>query len=312
MKLFIFVGKVEEYEMNMLIESPRKMNILKGSEVIPLFDVLKASISRSNMELTVVFLKAAAPNVKKEYEREDFEEKITDFLLAKVRNTDLLFKLENNLQWGILLIQNGEEEGNAFLKRLFHLAKNENLLLHNDDCGTLQGSVVEIKDEQVLFEDLIASQSAIFSRESEPWKIDIETRFKAQPIKNVKVSIIEENAIFRDVLEITVQKLIVDYFHIETKVFSDGYEFLQSDWYFSGHTHIVVMNDILPRKNGMEVLHTLRKLANQKKFIIYMMTNRNSQADMVFAYESGVDEYLFKPFDLRLFKAQLQRTFARL
>ncbi len=72
------------------------------------------------------------------------------------------------------------------------------------------------------------------------------------------------------------------------------------------------MNDILPRKNGLNVLHTLRQMANQKKFIIYMMTNRKSQGDMIYAYESGVDEYLIKPFDLNLFQAQLKRTFARL
>jgi DNA-binding response OmpR family regulator len=43
-----------------------------------------------------------------------------------------------------------------------------------------------------------------------------------------------------------------------------------------------------------------------------MMTNRKSQGDMNYAYESGVDEYLIKPFDLNLLQAQLKRTFARL
>lgn len=275
--------------------------------IIPIFDVLKANVSRSNMELTVIFLKATMSNIQ-----EDFEEQISHYLLSKVRNTDIHFKLEDKLQWGILLTQNGEAEGKAFLNRLFQLVKNENSSLFNDASVALQGIVVEIKNDQVLFADLIATQSTIFSQVSEPWKIDIVTSFKEQPIKDVKVSIIEENAIFRDVLELTVQKMIVNHFHVETKVFSDGYEFVQSDWYLSGHTHIVVMNDILPRKNGIEVLHTLRRMANQKKFIIYMMTNRNSRDDMVYAYESGVDEYLMKPFDLRLFKAQLQRTFARL
>lgn len=293
--------------MNTLLEVPKSVNIMKYSEITPFFDVLKANVSRSHTKLTAVFLKATLSLA-----HEAFEEQVTHFLLSNVRNTDMLFKLENEGQWGILLTQDGEEEGKAFLNRLFHLVKNESFSPYNDTSVTLQGIIVEIKNDQMSFADIIAAQSAIFSRAPEPWKIDIVTRFKAQPIKNVKVSIIEENDIFRDVLELTVRKMRVDHFQLETKVFSDGYDFVQSDWYESGHTHIIVMNDILPRKNGIEVLHTLRRMANQQKFIVYMMTNRNSQGDMVYAYESGVDEYLVKPFDLRLFKAQLQRTFARL
>ena len=72
------------------------------------------------------------------------------------------------------------------------------------------------------------------------------------------------------------------------------------------------MNDILPLKNGLEILHTLRKMPNEKKFVIYMMSERNSENAILNAYESGVDEYIVKPFNLRLLEAKIKRTFARL
>ena len=106
--------------------------------------------------------------------------------------------------------------------------------------------------------------------------------------------------------------MVISNVTLDIRTFVDGYEFLQSDWYKSAHPHIIIMNDILPRKNGIEVLHTIRRMPNQKKFTIYMMTARNSQTDMINAYEAGVDGYLIKPFDLRLFEAELRRTFARL
>ena len=31
---------------------------------------------------------------------------------------------------------------------------------------------------------------------------------------------------------------------------------------------------------------------------------------MLYAYENGVDQYLFKPFNLRLFEAQVKRVLA--
>lgn len=298
--------------MNTLIKATQKVNILKENDIIPFFDVLKANVIRSNMEMTVIFLKATVTDPNQNNVMEDLEEQIADFLVSEVRNTDMLFKLEESLQWGILLTQNGEEEGNAFLNRIFQLVKNDYFPSKIDSTFTLQGIIVAVKNDQVTFEDLKDKQFEVFSELSEPWEIEIVTSFKAQPLKRVKVSILEENAIFSEVLEMTVQKMVIDHFQLETKVFSDGYEFLQSDWYLSGHTHLVIMNDILPRKNGLNVLHTLRNMANQKKFIIYMMTNRKSQGDMNYAYESGVDEYLIKPFDLNLLQAQLKRTFARL
>lgn len=72
------------------------------------------------------------------------------------------------------------------------------------------------------------------------------------------------------------------------------------------------MNDILPRKNGLEVLHMVKQLPNEQRFITYMMTKKKSEEDMLYAYEIGVDEYLIKPFNIRLFEAQIRRTFERL
>ena len=87
---------------------------------------------------------------------------------------------------------------------------------------------------------------------------------------------------------------------------------MQSDQYKSGHLHLVLMNDILPLQNGLEILYKLRQMPNEKKFIIYMMSERNSENAMMNAYEGGVDEYIVKPFNLRLLESKIKRTFARL
>jgi DNA-binding response OmpR family regulator len=43
-----------------------------------------------------------------------------------------------------------------------------------------------------------------------------------------------------------------------------------------------------------------------------MMTKRSSEEDMIYAYESGVDSYFIKPFNLRLLEIEVKRTFERL
>ena len=102
------------------------------------------------------------------------------------------------------------------------------------------------------------------------------------------------------------------YIDKEIRTFVDGEDFLSSDFYQSPHNHIVIMNDVLPRKTGLDILASLRSMPNDKKFVIYMMTNRNAESAMIDAYEKGVDYYLVKPFNLKLFSAQLKRMFESL
>lgn len=87
----------------------------------------------------------------------------------------------------------------------------------------------------------------------------------------------------------------------------DSQDFLSSDFYQSPQNHIVIMNDVLPRKTGFDILASLRSMPNDKKFVIYMMTNRNAKSAMINAYEKEVDYYLVKPFKLKLFSAQPKR-----
>lgn len=298
----------------MKILNEKQAELLKLKDIVPFFNILKANISRSYMVMTVIFLKASTLSVTSDYRIVDeVENDISQFLLSKVRNTDLLFKLDDELQWGIILTQSGEREALAFIDRIRKIIEQEKSPFYTDKQYTLQSLVVEIKNDNATFDQLLNNKYEFFNQvNNSPWENKIITLYKTQPLETIKVSILENNELFRDVLKMTIQNMNMNQLDIQIKLFSDGYEFLQSDWYYSSHTHIVFMNDIMPRKNGLEVLHTLRRMANQKKFIIYMMTKRNSQIDMINAYESGIDEYLIKPFDLRLLKAQLKRTFERL
>ena len=97
----------------------------------------------------------------------------------------------------------------------------------------------------------------------------------------------EENDIFRNALYRTIDNLNFDNFETEIKEFQDGYEFLESNWHLSSHTHLIIMNDILPRQSGLDVLHKIRMLPNNKRFIVFIMTKRSSEEDMIYAYESG-------------------------
>lgn len=294
--------KVRGIKMSLTIHNGEYDSKQAFDQIKDFFNVLKANVVRSRTTITAVFLSASFKRLG--FQQED----LTSYLGSKIRKTDFLFELKEPHKWCIILSQSGEEEAQAFLNRLF---ADTNIV----SSLTLSATIIEIGNNRVEFEELLEvgnrALDEVISTGS-PFEVTYISQFKEKDIEKIKVSILEENEIFRNVLSSSMENMNVDMFELEIKAFSDGYDFLESNWYRSSHTHIIIMNDILPRKNGLEVLHMVKQLPNEQRFITYMMTKKKSEEDMLYAYEIGVDEYLIKPFNIRLFEAQIRRTFERL
>lgn len=294
--------KVRGIKMSLTIHNGEYDSKQAFNQIKDFFNVLKANVVRSRTTITAVFLSASFKRLG--FQQED----LTSYLGSKIRKTDFLFELKEPHKWCIILSQSGEEEAQAFLNRLF---ADTNIV----SSLTLSATIIEIGNNRVEFEELLEvgnrALDEVISTGS-PFEVTYISQFKEKDIEKIKVSILEENEIFRNVLSSSMENMNVDMFELEIKAFSNGYDFLESNWYRSSHTHIIIMNDILPRKNGLEVLHMVKQLPNEQRFITYMMTKKKSEEDMLYAYEIGVDEYLIKPFNIRLFEAQIRRTFERL
>jgi len=278
------------------------------------FNALRAHVVRSRTAITVVFLGLYNVNEFEIEEMPAIEDKLTDFLVNETRKSDFVFKFLDQPQWFVILSQTGEREAAAFLRRLYISVKNNGIpTLESQEC-IFSASVAEIGNEEGTFEELIAEGISALTESlgKGPEHIEYISTFKKRPLEKVRVSILEENAIFRNVLYRTIDNLDLDHFETEIKVFQDGYEFLESTWYLSSHTHLIIMNDILPRQSGLDVLHKVRMMPNNKRFIVFLMTKGSSEEDMIYAFESGADNYFIKPFNLRLLEVEIKRTFERL
>src|SRR5205085_9500226 len=70
----------------------------------------------------------------------------------------------------------------------------------------------------------------------------------------------------------------------------------------------VVLDIMLPRLDGWEVLARLRK---QKRTPVLMLTARDGSKDRVRGLDTGADDYLVKPFDLSELLARLRAIIRR-
>ena len=92
---------------------------------------------------------------------------------------------------------------------------------------------------------------------------------------------------------------------------SDGDEGLQKA--ASLRPDLVILDLMLPRRNGFEVCRELRALANLTPIV--MLTARSQETDKILGFELGADDYVTKPFSitelLARVKAVLRRTATR-
>ena len=75
-----------------------------------------------------------------------------------------------------------------------------------------------------------------------------------------------------------------------------------------GKPDIVLLNLMLPKLNGLEVLRRIRKSANTP---VIMLTARGDISDKVSGLDSGADDYLAKPFEIEELLARMRRNEAR-
>jgi DNA-binding response OmpR family regulator len=75
------------------------------------------------------------------------------------------------------------------------------------------------------------------------------------------------------------------------------------------HFDVVVLDVMLPGLNGFEVASAIRQAKNYVP--VLMLTARDRPEDVLAGFAAGADDYLPKPFELRIFLARLQGLLRR-
>src|SRR5215472_16775565 len=72
---------------------------------------------------------------------------------------------------------------------------------------------------------------------------------------------------------------------------------------------LIVLDIMLPKKNGFEVCRELRNRGNRTP--VLMLTARNAVDDRVTGLDSGADDYLSKPFEFKELLARVRALLRR-
>ncbi len=117
-----------------------------------------------------------------------------------------------------------------------------------------------------------------------------------------KVLVVEDDQTLRSVLEYNLAK---EGYRVLTA--EDGVEALELAR--AERPHLVILDIMLPRMDGLEVCRILRK---ESAMPILMLTARVEEVDKVVGLELGADDYVTKPFGMRELLARVRAMLRRI
>jgi two-component system, OmpR family, response regulator CpxR len=116
-----------------------------------------------------------------------------------------------------------------------------------------------------------------------------------------KILIIDDD---EELCELVSEYLTVEGFQTETA--NDGADGLREA--LENRHDLVILDVMLPRKNGFDVLRDLRQKSNVP---VLMLTARGDDTERIVGLEIGADDYLAKPFNPRELAARLRAILRR-
>jgi DNA-binding response OmpR family regulator len=106
---------------------------------------------------------------------------------------------------------------------------------------------------------------------------------------NARIFIVEDDP---DICEILEYNLKQEDFEVE--VFNDGQKAL--DAILKDPPDLILLDLMLPGKNGLEIARIIRKDEHTSNVPIIMITARSEEMDVLQGLEQGADDYIIKPF----------------
>lgn len=121
--------------------------------------------------------------------------------------------------------------------------------------------------------------------------------------RKYRVLLVEDDADMQHALQ---DYLAMQGYHTETS--SDGEHAIQT-LKSNGHFDLILLDVMLPKKNGYEILREARGMGINTPIV--MLTAKNAQDDIVKGFELGADDYVPKPFSADVLDARIRAILSR-
>jgi CheY-like chemotaxis protein len=211
----------------------------------------------------------------------------------------------SKLRAAVILPGKSPEEAERLLEITIEaaMAENDSVLIH--------GKVYSDITEDLDLEGVIYESPAVPRHMSEEkfWKDDSSS---GTSDNKLKLSILDDDEVIRMFLGDQLDAVDWGEWEVDLEVYREGESFLNSGRLQEDGKHIIILDGIMPRMDGMEVLSEIRKQYMENEVSIIMLTSRNRENDIVSALEAGAFDYVTKPFKINELIARIKRVAKRM
>ncbi len=126
-----------------------------------------------------------------------------------------------------------------------------------------------------------------------------------------RLAIIDDDDLIRNMLKKRLSALQAEH-ELDIRTFSDGEEFFSDPWHGENARYLLILDRMMPRMNGMEVLRRLRSSDKRNRYTVLMLTGVGDDREVADAISAGTDDYLTKPFSMVELEARIRRLLGRM
>lgn len=121
---------------------------------------------------------------------------------------------------------------------------------------------------------------------------------------NLHILIVEDEADLADLVAYNLQKA-----GFQTEIARDGAAALAA--LQGALPDLIVLDLMLPKVSGAEIAHQVRVSPRTAHLPILMMTARAAEPDQIAGFRAGADDYITKPFSMKILVARVQALLRR-
>lgn len=227
-----------------------------------------------------------------------------------MRPTDSIFHYVNEA-FILILPLTVKDDAFKFMKRMTEFFADRIITLPTTEMhASFSARVVEFADATQPPEDCLAlmpfAEDGSIMRQK-GMLIDGMEESGYSYVKKLKIAIIDDDRIIRELLSQQLTDLGLDDYEIETRSFADGEQYFDDPWHRQNERFIVIIDRIMPKMDGIEVLQKIRANYDRRRYLCVMLTSRDSETEIAMAIQSGANDYITKPFSLKELRARLRR-----
>jgi len=267
-------------------------------------------MKRSYISFSLVYMEIDSARRLDLDDRRSADRALADFIQASVRPMDCLGQI-NGRGFVLLLPKTVKADAIKLMTRLTSLFSKQ---MAETSGGTrsvaFSAKVRDFNDPDLTAEECLAAMP--FSEETDPSEraglvLDGTLNDSNPHTRKLMIAVIDDDRLIREMLKHQLADVGGGRFDVEIRDFADGEDFFNDPWHRQNERYVLIIDRIMPKMDGLEVLHRIRNGYDRNRYICVMLSSKGAETDITLAIQRGANDYLVKPFRMKELRARLHR-----